>query len=73
MGYLLCGFDCVFKSLLVTSQNLSKSNHQAANTDFLIKKYSLIYELYMLDVADKALSLITGSSLSSPLPVRGSI
>lgn len=66
-GLSALGFDWVFKSLLVTSQNLSKNNYQAANPDFQIRKYSLIYELCMLGVTDKASSLITSPLLSSPL------
>lgn len=55
-------FDCVFKFLLASSQNLSKNNHQAENPDFQIRKYSVIYELHTLSITDKASSFITGYS-----------
>lgn len=48
---------------------------KVANPDFQIRKYSLIYELYMLGVTDKASSLITDNfpQFTSPsLPLYGS-
>lgn len=75
MAYLLQGFDCVFKSLLAPLWTYSKIITKVANPDFQIRKYSLIYELHMLVVTDKASSLITGcfSQLTSPLlSVHGS-
>lgn len=62
MAYLLWGFDCVFKSLLATSQNLPKIITKAANPDLQIRKYSLIYELYKLGITNETSSLITGYS-----------
>lgn len=74
--WLICsGVLIVFSSLYLQSlRTYLKIITKAANPDFQIRKYSLIYELYKLGVTDKASSFITGNSSPAcfSLPVHGS-
>lgn len=67
MAYLLWGFDCVFKSLLATSPNLFKNNHQSCKSRF--SDQEIFSDLWTAHVGltDKASSLITACFPSSPL------
>lgn len=74
--WLICsGVLIVFSSLYLQSlRTYLKIITKAANPDFQIRKYSLIYELFKLGVTDKASSFITGNSSPAcfSLPVHGS-
>lgn len=64
MAYLLRGFDCVFKSLLATSQNLSKNNHQSCKSRF--SDQEIFSDLWTVHVGCNWQSLITHHKLLSP-------